>query len=164
MTNTEPVAPAPAGSGTASTQFKKVIIIAIVAPLAVMLIIILVAVLAALADVQGVAETVRMLRDLLMVFIALELGLIFLSVAVLLVQVARLLNVLTEEVQPLLETTQETVQTAQSTVQFAGRNVLNPVIDIASSAAAISVLFSGLFGLCRAYTRATKPKREDHAQ
>lgn len=163
MANAETAAPDPAQPGKARTQFKKVIAIAIIVPLVVMLIITLVAVIAALADVQGVAEAVRMLRDLILVFIALELGLIFLSVAVLLVQVARLLNVLTEEVQPLLETTQETVQTAQNTVQFAGRNVLNPVIDMASSAAAISVLFSGLFGLRRAYTRATKPGREDHA-
>lgn len=143
------------------TQFRKVIAVIIGVPLIFMAVVVLLALIAALGDVQGAANAVRMLRDLLLVFIALELGLIFLGIAVLLVQVARLLNLLTEEVQPLLETTQETVQTAQNTVQFAGRNVLNPVIDIASFAAATSVLAGGLFGLRRAYRRATKAKRDN---
>ncbi len=146
------------------TRFRRIVIIVIAVPLVFMGVIVLLAVIAALADVQGTGEAIRMLRDLLLVFIALELGLIFLAFAVLLVQVARLVSLLTEEVKPLLESTQDTVQTAQNTVKFAGKNVLEPAIDVASFAAAISVLFGGLFGLRRAYGRATKPKREENGK
>jgi hypothetical protein len=163
MTQVDTSAGKPSGLEKARTQFRKVILIAILVPLIVMVIIVILAVVAALIDVQGAAEAVRIVRDLLLIFIALELGLIFLSVVVLLVQVARLLNLLTEELQPLLETTQETAQTAQNTVEFAGRNVLTPAIELAGSAAAFSVIFGSLFGLRRAYSRATKPKREEHA-
>lgn len=139
-----------------AARFRKALMIVIIAPLAVMATLVVLAVLLSLADVKGVSEFMRSVRDLLLIFIALELAMIFLGISVLFVQIARLVNLLTEEVQPLLETTQDTVQTAQGTVDFASRNFLRPAIDAASFTAALSVLVGGLFGLRRAYGRATK--------
>jgi len=149
---------------TVRKRVRRVILIVTLTPAILFGIMFLVAVLLALSNVQGAADLVRMIRDLMIVFIALELALIFVSVSILLVQVSRLVNLLTEEVGPLLDATQETVQTAQNTVEFAGRNVLNPMIEFSSFLTTLLSLLTSVFGLRRAYTRANKPKRDDHAR
>jgi len=162
----QPPAPGAEAAEAISTTRKRIrraILIITLTPAILFGIMFLVAVLLALSDVQAAADMVRMIRDLMIVFIALELALIFVSVSVLLVQVSRLVNLLTEEIAPLLDATQETVQTAQNTVEFAGRNVLNPMIEFSSFLTTLMSLFTSLFGLRRAYTRASKPKRDDHA-
>lgn len=158
--------PGEAVASTISTtrkRFRRVILLVTLIPAIVFGILFLVAVILAFADVEGAATAVRMIRDLMLVFIALELALIFVSVSILLIQVSRLLNVVTEEVTPLLDATQETVQTAQNTVQFAGRNVLDPFIELSSFTALIVSLLGNAFGLRRAVRQAAKPKRDDHA-
>lgn len=163
MTNVPGSAEVRASTQNGKTQFRRVILLMTVVPLGIFALIFIIAVIVSLSNVQGAAEAIRMLRDLMLIFVALELALIFVSLSLVLVQVARLVNLLTEEVAPILETTQETVQTAQNTVEFAGHNVVGPFIDLASFAVGALSLVSGLFGLRRAYRRATRVKRDDHA-
>lgn len=148
---------------TTKKRIRRIILIVTLVPAALFGVMFLLAVLLALSDLDSASDAVRMIRDLMIVFIAFELALIFVSVSVLLVQVSRLLNVLTEEVAPLLDATQETVQTAQNTVEFAGRNVLNPFIELSAFLSTLLSLLTSAFGLRRAYARANKPKRDDHA-
>ena len=148
---------------TTRKRIRRIILVVTLVPAILFGIMFLVAVLLALSDVGAAGDLVRMIRDLMIVFIALELALIFVSVSVLLVQVSRLVNLLTEEIAPLLDATQETVQTAQNTVEFAGRNVLNPMIEFSAFLTTLLSLLTSVFGLRRAYSRANKPKRDDHA-
>jgi hypothetical protein len=145
-------------------RIRKVVILVTLVPAILFGLLFLAALIVALADVEGAATFIRMIRDLMLVFIALELALIFVAISILLVQVARLLNLLTEEVAPLLDATQETVQTAQNTVQFAGRNVLGPFIQFSAMMTTLLSLLGSAFGLRRAYGKATKVKRDDHAE
>lgn len=149
--------------GSTRKRIRRVILVVTLVPAVLFGIMFLLAVLLALSDVEAAGDIVRMIRDLMIVFIALELALIFVSVSILLVQVSRLLNLLNEEIAPLLDATQETVQTAQNTVEFAGRNVLNPFIEASAFYTTLMSLFMSAFGLRRAYRRANKPKRDDHA-
>ncbi len=163
MTNLPGTTEVRASTQSGKTQFRRVILLMTVIPLAIFALIFVIAVIVSLSNVQGAAEAVRMLRDLMLIFIALELALIFISLSLVLVQVARLVNLLTEEVAPILETTQETVQAAQNTVEFAGQNVLGPFIDLAGFLMGALSLVGSLFGLRRAYRRATRAKRDENA-
>ncbi|MFN8379051.1 MAG: hypothetical protein U0452_10305 [Anaerolineae bacterium] len=148
---------------TTRKRIRRIILTVTLVPALLFGIMFLAAIVLALIDIQSAGDAVRMIRDLMIVFIAFELALIFVSVSILLVQVSRLLNLLTEEVAPLLDATQETVQTAQNTVEFAGRNVLNPFIELSAFFTTVMSLLASGFGLRRAYTRANKPKRDNDA-
>ncbi len=105
------------------------------------------------------AAIIRTIRDLVIIFLALEGILIILSLAVLALQVAQLVNLLQNEVKPILENTQETVKTAQTTVEFMSENLTEPVIRASGFMAGMSVLVTNLFGIRRALQR-TADERE----
>lgn len=102
---------------------------------------------------ESVGSVVRTIRDLVIIFLALEGVLIILGLAVLTLQVARLVNLLQTEVKPILENTQETVKTAQGTVEFVGSNIAEPVIAASGFMAGMSVLLGNVFGIRRALKR-----------
>ncbi|MBK8028162.1 MAG: hypothetical protein J0M07_26275 [Anaerolineae bacterium] len=102
---------------------------------------------------ESVGSVVRIIRDLVIIFLALEGVLIILGLAVLTLQVARLVNLLQTEVKPILENTQETVKTAQGTVEFVGSNLAEPVIAASGFMAGMSVLVGNVFGIRRALKR-----------
>ncbi|MBK9749743.1 MAG: hypothetical protein IPO91_23615 [Chloroflexi bacterium] len=102
---------------------------------------------------ESVGSVVRVIRDLVIIFLALEGVLIILGLAVLTLQVARLVNLLQTEVKPILENTQETVKTAQGTVEFVGSNLAEPVIAASGFMAGMSVLVGNVFGIRRALKR-----------
>ena len=102
---------------------------------------------------ESVGSVVRTIRDLVIIFLALEGVLIIFGLAVLTLQVARLVNLLQTEVKPILENTQETVKAAQGTVEFVGSNITEPIISASGFMAGVSVLFSNVFGIRRALKR-----------
>lgn len=75
-------------------------------------------------------ESVERLRDVFIIFMALESLLIGAALIVLIVQFASLINLLQNEVRPILDATNETVNHLRGTAEFLGENVVEPVIKL----------------------------------
>ena len=134
-------------------DLKRIVIIASAVLIGLIVLLFVIALVLTLITGGDFAATIRIIRDLVIIFLALEGILIILSVAVLTLQVARLVNLLQNEVKPILVNTQETVKTAQNTVEFMSENLAEPVIRASGFAAGVSVLVSNLFGIRRAIRR-----------
>lgn len=76
------------------------------------------------------AEQVGRIRDIFLIFMALESLLIGAALIVLIVQISSLINLLQNEVQPILNATTETVNNLRGTAEFLGENVVQPVIKL----------------------------------
>jgi hypothetical protein len=70
------------------------------------------------------------IRDVLIIFVAIESGVIGVALVVLIVQIASLTNLLQNEVKPILMATKETVNTLRGTTEFLGENIVEPVIKL----------------------------------
>jgi hypothetical protein len=73
---------------------------------------------------------VSRIRDIFLIFMALESLLIGVALVVLIVQIASLINLLQNEVRPILQATTETVNNLRGTAEFLGENVVQPVIKL----------------------------------
>jgi hypothetical protein len=78
----------------------------------------------------GNSETTEKIRDVFIIFMALESMVIGLVLIILVIQLARLTNLLQNEVKPILDSTNETVNTLRGTVRFLGDNLAEPVIKL----------------------------------
>jgi hypothetical protein len=76
-----------------------------------------------------VATTGR-IRDIFIIFMALESLVIGVALIILVVQLATLINLLQNEVKPILNSTNETVSTLRGTVTFLSDNLVEPVITL----------------------------------
>ncbi len=114
---------------------------------AVVLLILLVAgiVAAVIGLLQPNAPTER-IRDIFIIFMALESLLIGAALVVLIVQFASLINLLQNEIRPILDTTNETVNHLRGTTEFLGENVVEPVIKLSSYLAGMQRMLE-LFGV-----------------
>lgn len=74
------------------------------------------------------AAVTSKIRDIFIIFMALESLVIGAALVILIIQIAVLTNLLQNEVKPILETTNETVNTLKGTVRFLGDNLAEPVI------------------------------------
>jgi len=72
------------------------------------------------------------IRDIFIIFMALESLLIGVALIILIVQFASLLNLLQNEVRPILDATNETVNHLRGTAEFLGENAVEPVIKLNS--------------------------------
>ncbi|MEW6717531.1 MAG: hypothetical protein AB1345_08515 [Chloroflexota bacterium] len=93
------------------------------------LILIAIVVVSVIFLLQDAARTEK-IRDIFIIFMALESLLIGLSLVVLMVQIARLINLLQNEVTPILESTQEAVNTLRGTGEFLSNTLVEPVIKL----------------------------------
>ncbi len=136
--------PPPASTSTAATQpepsltpeQRRLIILGFLAS-------IVIAALAATAIyfmVQNPAVT-TVIRDIFIIFLAIESMFIGFALVVLMVQVARLTNLLQHEIKPILESTNETINTVRGTAIFVSENIVEPVMKINSYIAALSKFF-----------------------
>lgn len=82
----------------------------------------------------GQTETIR---DIVIIFMAMESLVIGLTLIVLIVQLARLTALLENEIRPILNSTTETVQTLRGTTAFLSSKLVKPVIKVNSTIAAI---------------------------
>ncbi len=89
------------------------------------------------------APTAR-IRDVFIVLLALEGMLIGVALVVLLVQIAVLINLLQNEVRPILDSTTKTVNVLQGTVAFLSNHMVEPVIKLNETVAALSSVASAL--------------------
>jgi hypothetical protein len=70
------------------------------------------------------------IRDVFIIFVAIETGVIGVALVVLIVQIASITNLLQNEVKPILLATKETVNTLRGTTEFLGENFVEPVITL----------------------------------
>jgi hypothetical protein len=147
---------------TSGFDLKRIVMIASAVLIGLLVLLLALAIILTLVTNGDFAETIRTIRDLVIIFLALEGILIIMSIAVLALQVARLVNLLQNEVKPILVNTQETVKTAQSTVEFMSENLTQPVIRASGFVSGTSILISNLFGIRKAVRR-TEERREVEA-
>jgi hypothetical protein len=91
-------------------------------------------------------EQTETIRDIVIIFIAVESLLIGLVLILLLLQIAKLTVLLQNEVKPILEATNETLNTLRGTSVFLSEKMVKPVIKANSSIAAFrrAIKFFGI--------------------
>ncbi len=114
---------------------KKNIIIAIIIIIVVLTLIVLSTIFLLQSDKTS------QIRDIFLIFMALESLIIGIALVILIVQLATLINLLQNEIRPIINSTSETVNTLKGTAQFLSNNLAEPVIKINSFAAKIKRLF-----------------------
>jgi len=82
-------------------------------------------------------EQTEALRDIVIIFVAVESLIIGLALILLIVQIARLTAIIQNEVKPLIDSGNETISTLRGTSQFLSDKMVRPVIKINSTFAAI---------------------------
>ncbi len=135
MPTVPPPPPAPAEASLTPEQRRYVILGVIV-----LLLVIAGVVAAVYFMVQNPAAT-SVIRDIFIIFMAVESLFIGLTLVVLMVQLARLTNLLQHEIKPILESTNETVNTVRGTAIFVSENLVDPVMKLNSYVAALSKFF-----------------------
>ena len=90
---------------------------------------------------QPTTETSR-IRDMFLVFMALESLIIGAALVVLIIQIATLINLLNNEIKPVLEATNETIATLRGTTQFLSENLVEPVMKLNSYVAGLQKMLS----------------------
>ena len=75
-------------------------------------------------------ETVGRIRDIFIIFMALESLLIGLVLVILIIQIARLTNLFENEIKPILESTNETISNLRGTTKFLSDNLVEPIIKL----------------------------------
>jgi uncharacterized membrane protein len=86
----------------------------------------------------GESGTTERIRDVFIIFMALESMVIGLVLIILVVQIARLTNLLQNEIKPILDSTNETVSTLRGTTRFLSDNLTEPVIRLNEYIAGLS--------------------------
>lgn len=81
------------------------------------------------------------LRDIFIIFMALESLVIGAALVVLIVQIASLINLLNNEIKPILDATNETIATLRGTSQFLSENLVEPVVKLNSYLAGLQKMF-----------------------
>lgn len=70
------------------------------------------------------------IRDIFIIFMAVEFLIIGIAMVVLIIQLAALINLLNNEVRPILKSTTDTVNHLKGTTQFLSDNMVEPVIKL----------------------------------
>jgi hypothetical protein len=81
-------------------------------------------------------------RDIFIIFMALEFFVIGLALIILIIQLARLINLLQHEVKPILDSTNETARTLKGTTAFISDQLVEPIIKLNEYLAGLSKLLT----------------------
>lgn len=85
--------------------------------------------------------TTAKVRDIFIIFMALESLVLGVGLIVLILQLATLINLLQNEVKPILDTTSETVNHLRGTTQFLSNNLVEPVLKMNEYLAGLKKVF-----------------------
>jgi hypothetical protein len=118
------------------------------AGIAIGVLIILVLIILAVIYLAKPSTPTEKIRDIFIIFMALEFLLLGLALIILIVQLATLINLLQNEVKPILESTNETASTLRGTAVFLSENLTEPVIKLNEYIAALKRLIE-LMGFFR---------------
>jgi len=127
-----------------TAQQRRITIIIIVVALVILILVLATFVLLMRAPAMVVAQ----LRDVFIIFLALQSLLIGLALVILMIQLARLLNLLQNEIKPILESTNETVSNLRGTTTFLSDNMVEPVIRLNEYLAGLTQ-FLAVIGMTR---------------
>ena len=105
---------------------KKNLIIGIVSGVIILALIIFAIVSLFRADL----ETTSRVRDIFIIFMALESLVLGVALIILITQLAVLINIMKNEIKPILDNTQETVNTLKGTTTFISNNLAEPIIKL----------------------------------
>lgn len=152
--------PTPASTSSKWTVQRIVIIAAAVLGGVIVLLFLVGLAFAIFSDAPNTASVIQVIRDLVIIVMALEFMVIIGALAILILQIARLINLLQNEVKPVLQNTQEAVNSARGTVEFVGNNVTQPFIRASGFLAGVGILFREVGGIRRAI-RPTKEKQHE---
>lgn len=120
----------------------------IVAGLVLLVILLLTLTVAAILFLASPGAPTEKIRDIFIIFMALEFLLLGVALVILIVQLATLINLLRNEIKPILESTTETANTLRGTAVFLSDNLVEPVIKMNEYAIAMR-RFMELIGLAR---------------
>jgi len=112
-------------SNEAERQQRRLVITAVI-----ILILLIVAIVGAVIFLLKPGTPTDKIRDIFIIFMALESLLIGVALIVLIVQLASLINLLQNEVRPILYATNDTVNHLRGTAEFLGENVVEPVVKL----------------------------------
>jgi len=87
------------------------------------------------------ADATGNIRDIFIIFMALESLIIGAALVILIVQIASLINLLNNEIKPILDATNETIATLRGTTQFLSENLVEPVVKLNSYLAGLQKMF-----------------------
>jgi NADH:ubiquinone oxidoreductase subunit K len=79
---------------------------------------------------QQPADTTGKVRDVFIIFMALESLVIGAALVILIVQLSILINLLQNEIKPILNSTNETVNTLRGTAVFLSDNLAEPIMKL----------------------------------
>jgi hypothetical protein len=88
-------------------------------------------------------------RDVFIIFMALEFMVIGVALVILIFQLAVLTNMLQHEIKPILDSTSETINTVRGTTTFISENLVEPIVKLNSYMAAIAQVVDSLGALGR---------------
>ena len=94
------------------------------------------------------AAVTTQIRDVFIIFMALEFMILGVAFVILVVQLAKLVNLLQNEVKPILDATSDTVNTLKGTTEFLSKNLVEPVISVNGYVAGAKKVFD-LFKIFR---------------
>jgi predicted tellurium resistance membrane protein TerC len=93
--------------------------------------------------------TAASVRDVFIIFMALEFVVIGVALVVLIFQLAVLTNMLQHEIKPILDSTSETVNTVRGTTAFISENLVDPIVKLNTYVAAIAQVVDSIGGIAR---------------
>jgi uncharacterized membrane protein YhaH (DUF805 family) len=112
---------------------------------------------------QADVQTTSRIRDVFIIFMALESLLLGIALTVLIIQLAVLINVLKNEVKPILDTTNETMNNLRGTTTFMSNNIVEPVIKLNEYLAGFRKLLDLVMPVSKS-RRATQAKPSDQVK
>lgn len=112
------------------------------------LIILIIGVVLAVISMVNHPDQTETIRDIVIIFMAVESLIIGLTLIILIIQLAKLMALLQNEIRPILDSTNETLQTLRGTTTFLSNNLVKPVIKANSTFAAVRQAL-GLIGIGR---------------
>lgn len=125
---TPPISP----HAAAERKQRQIIVVASIAAVAIFILVI-----AAIIYLMQPGTATDKIRDIFIIFMALESLVIGAALVVLVVQIASLINLLNNEIKPMLESTNETIATLRGTTIFLSENVVEPVVKLNSYVAGL---------------------------
>jgi len=106
---------------------KRILIISIIISLIIIALIVLAIIFLVNPDNEG---TTSQIRDIFIIFMALESVVIGVALVILILQLSSLINLLQNEIRPIINSTSETVNTLKGTATFMSNNLSEPVIKV----------------------------------
>ncbi len=127
-------------AGTGARKSSKTWILILVAVVILALIIGAIVLL-----LSSAPESVGKIRNIFIIFLALESLITGVVLIILVVQISLLINLLQNEIKPILESTSDTVNTLKGTTTFISNNLVAPVIKLNEYLAGLKKLIELLF-------------------